>query len=858
MIIKDGRRRLITVLLLLTFFLLLLPFPGGAQSLDDVAKLRQQVIQLYQQGRYKEAISFAEKEFAILEKYEKALGPDHPDFASNLGGLAGLYRDLGDYQKAEGFSKRSLAIKEKALGPNHPDVAESLSGLASLYQDLGDYRQADSLYKRSLAIQEKALSPNDPAVAINLNNLAELNYTLGDPTKAEPLLKRALAIAEEILGPYHPDVAANVNNLAELYRVFGDYKNAELLYKRALNIWANTLGPEHPHVGSGLNNMGFLYLDAGKLEEAYNIFKKRDVPAGMGKYYLIKKDYTQATQMFLLSLQRSKKIEPHLLIGDYIGLGLSYEGQGDYKRAKEHFQKAIDFIEAQWRTLSPQAKKNFMTGQAGAGFSRLEPYEGMVRVILKERGIDSGKDSLTIAERVKGRVFLEMLATRQLRGKSKEDEAVLKKDREFQELLLSLRKKIEVKEGLKTRASQEEINALKDELARKEKEYTAFIEEVKLTGSELSSLLTVDPLSPSRVQSLLDPATSLLEYFTTKEKVYAWLLTKDAIKVYEMDIKEKDLKNKLDDFLLTNISTRSIKVQPIITFAVGDEYKQKTTEKEREKNREKFLNVASELYQLIMAPFEKEIKTKNLIIVPHGVLHKVPFSTLIDGRRYMMEKYAISILPAASVLEHVVKKRKTEKERLLAFANPKTDFAPLEFAEIEGKIISKLFPKSEVYSGEKATETIAKNKASSFHIVHFATHGEFNERQPLQSGLLLAKDEENDGYLQVHEIFGMDLSAANLVTLSACETALAKIQGGDDLVGLSRGFIYAGTPSLLATLWKVDDPATARLMEYFYKNWEKGMSKPEALRQAQMDLKGIPQYRHPYYWAPFVMIGDWQ
>jgi CHAT domain-containing protein len=480
----------------------------------------------------------------------------------------------------------------------------------------------------------------------------------------------------------------------------------------------------------------------------------------------------------------------------------------------------------------------------------------MVRVILKERGKDAGKESITIAERVKGRIFLEMLAARQLRGKTKEDEAVLKKDREFQELLPSLRKKIEVMEGI--RAPQEEINALKDELAQKEKEYTTFIEEVKLTSSELSSLLTVDPLSPSRVQTILDSGTSLLEYFTTKEKVYAWLLTKDDIKVYEMDIKEKDLMNKLDEFLLPNISTRSIKVKPVITLTVGDEYKKETTEKEREKNRGIFLKVASELYQLIMAPFEKEIKTKNLIIVPHGVLHKVPFSTLIDGRRYMMEKYAISILPSASVLEHVVKKRKAEKERFLAFANPKTDYAPLEFAEIEGKIISKLFPKSEVYSGEKATETIAKNKASSFHIIHFATHGEFNERQPLQSGLLLAKDEENDGYLQVHEIFGMDLSAANLVALSACETALSKIQGGDDLVGLSRGFIYAGTPSLLATLWKVDDPATAKLMEYFYKNWEKGMSKPEALRQAQIELKGIPQYRHPYYWAPFVMIGDWQ
>lgn len=102
------------------------------------------------------------------------------------------------------------------------------------------------------------------------------------------------------------------------------------------------------------------------------------------------------------------------------------------------------------------------------------------------------------------------------------------------------------------------------------------------------------------------------------------------------------------------------------------------------------------------------------------------------------------------------------------------------------------------------------------------------------------------------------MKSANLVTLSACETALAKVQGGDDLVGLSRGFIYAGTPSLLATLWEVDDQSTALLMESFYKNWLKGMTKPEALRQAQTQLKKMPQYQHPFYWAAFEMIGDWR
>ena len=131
--------------------------------------------------------------------------------------------------------------------------------------------------------------------------------------------------------------------------------------------------------------------------------------------------------------------------------------------------------------------------------------------------------------------------------------------------------------------------------------------------------------------------------------------------------------------------------------------------------------------------------------------------------------------------------------------------------------------------------------------------------QPLQSGLLLAKEGEDDGVLRVPDVFGLNLQKANLVTLSACETALTKVRGGEDWAGMSRGFIYAGTPSILATLWSVDDKSTAILLKNFYTNWlTKGMSKPAALRQAQLALKSIPEYSHPFYWAPFVMIGDWK
>lgn len=594
--------------------------------------------------------------------------------------------------------------------------------------------------------------------------------------------------------------------------------------------------------------IGDIYLEQGNFEQALQIFKKHSSDIHTGRYYLKKGEYHEAKKNFekilkvyLNMVQKVKTFPPYFGVISYIGLGLSHEGLNEYSQAKDCFQKAIEIIKKIRQAMEQRENLFSEAGVGGGTYSPYEPYEGMIRVLFKEKAEGYASKALFYAERVKSRSFLDMLSQENKKGKTAEDQAVMEKDRNYQKRILELRNK----------GAGKEIEKLQGE-------YEAFIKEVKLQYSELASLISVNPAQVKEVQSELDKDVTLLEYYTTGNRTYAWVLTREDIKVYEIPLTEKDLKEKVDSFLLPNISNLPRKTEPVIIFSTGDEDKKETTEKEREENRERFYHLASDLYNSIMTPFEKDIRTDKLIIVPHGVLHRVPFSTLTDGKRFLVDKYAISVLPAASVAEFIVKKRKPNKEKLLALANPQTDYVPLGFAEVEGKVLSTLFPQNEVYFRERATETIVKKRASDFNIIHFASHGEFNDRQPLQSGLLLAKDSENDGYLQVHEIFGMDLRNANLVTLSACETALSKITGGDDLVGLSRGFIYAGTPSLLATLWKVDDKSTSILMEQFYKNWQKGMSKPEALRQAQITLKAMPQYRHPFYWAPFVMIGDWK
>ncbi|MBU1558141.1 tetratricopeptide repeat protein, partial [Patescibacteria group bacterium] len=208
-------------------------------QLKEAEQLNEKVVELYQEGKYDEAIHLAKK---ALELLEKALGPDHPDVAISLNNLAALYRSKADYTRAEPLYVRALAIREKALGPDHPDVATSLNNLAFLYKSKGDYTRAEPLYVRALAIWEKALGPDHPDVATSLNNLASLYYSKADYTRAEPLYVRALAIREKALGPDHPYVATSSRNLGALYLATGKTDEATALTIRANRISEDVLG----------------------------------------------------------------------------------------------------------------------------------------------------------------------------------------------------------------------------------------------------------------------------------------------------------------------------------------------------------------------------------------------------------------------------------------------------------------------------------------------------------------------------------------------------------------------------------------------------------------------------------------
>jgi CHAT domain-containing protein/tetratricopeptide (TPR) repeat protein len=243
----------------------------GGDHLDIVQALRNLAVVYDKQGRYADAEPLYKRSLAISEK---ALGPNHPDIVGLLTSLAALYWAQGRYSDAEPLYKRSLAISEKALGPDHPETATVLNNLAWLYMSQARYADAEPLARQSLAIYEKALGPNHPNVATSLNGLASVYYYQGRYADAEPLYKRSLAISEKALGPEHADVATKLHNLASVYYLQGRYADAELLHKRALAIREKALGADHPNVAATLNGLATLYVQQGRYASAEPLFRR--------------------------------------------------------------------------------------------------------------------------------------------------------------------------------------------------------------------------------------------------------------------------------------------------------------------------------------------------------------------------------------------------------------------------------------------------------------------------------------------------------------------------------------------------------------------------------------------------------
>lgn len=614
--------------------------------------------------------------------------------------------------------------------------------------------------------------------------------------------------------------------------------------------------------------MGDAYRHVGRLKDALAQYQKAfnyinewgsknvskvELYTGMGQVHLIQQNFPQALKNFEtgLAIAETEK-RPDAISSASRGIGDVLSQAGKPAEAIPYYQTAVQQIESMRSLLrSEEFRQSYFEGG-------LETY---VSMMLALSTVGQHEEAFNYSERARSRVFLDILGSKVQLSKVKS--GLLEEERTLQERIAAV--KARLASGVDVEDGEIDRGSLQRDLREAEAAYGAFLQRVRKQDKEQASLMSVEPLALKEVQELLDPGQTLIEYFVTGPNTFVWVVDKDRVQFVRVELPRE----KLADLVKT--LRESI-------FSLGE--------------KSKFNEVSAALYKHLIGPLLPHISGKELIIVPHDVLHYLPFHALLspDGR-YLIEKYPLYYLSSASLLQFTKEKRRAMGEKVLTLGNPDLGDPKmnLQFAELEAKEVRELYPQSTVLLKKEATEEKAKTLSPRSDILHFATHAELNEDDPLSSAILLAKSEKEDGRLEVREIFGMDLKA-NLVVLSACETGLGKLSSGDELVGLTRAFIYAGTPSVVASLWNVEDSSTAALMASFYRNL-KTMTKVEALRQAQLELirgqassdllarRGVggigklgevPQTKsdspgsvpvsvstsHPYFWAPFILVGD--
>lgn len=500
---------------------------------------------------------------------------------------------------------------------------------------------------------------------------------------------------------------------------------------------------------------------------------------------------------------------------DLIAL-LKEEAYRNYLGAADNLDSIRSLLETDFNKRLFQANKQRIYGE-------------LIALAVELRGPEAGFEAL---ERAKARGLMDLLATKDLRfrkGALLQEEQALRASAGDLFAQASRRERVE---AAAPRSDGSDGSALRGATQQLTEQYRGIVLKIKRAEPELASLISPTAPTYEEFRRSLSPDVTLLEYYPADSRLYIWVVEAKAISVRTVPVGRVELTARVKR-LRDAITARDRAAQQV---------------------------PARELYELLIAPVKSSIHGKRVGLVPYDSLHYLPFQALSSGDRYLIQDYPLFVAPSASVLQYALAKAHPRGSKLLAFGNPDLGNPELDlpYAQAEVEALATLYPSPTVHLRAAATKAAAKQESGSYDVLHFASHAEFSELDPLYSGLRLASDgkTQDDGRLAASDIFALDLNPS-LVTLSACRTGLGVATSGDEVIGMSRAFIYAGAPSIVASLWSVNDLSTAKLMEAFYKNL-RTMPKDEALQQAQVAVLTTDRFSDPFYWAPFYLTGDWR
>lgn len=867
------------------------------------------------QADFDRAIEYFSASLAI---HRQAHGEEHPTVARAYNNLGNVIGDKGDLSKASDYYAKALRLRLKLLGENHTQVATTYLNMATIDHIAGDYENALAGFNRARAIWSRVWGEKHPNVAMCFLNSGMVQQEQGKYQEALISINKALELFKQAHGDSSIDVGDCYGNLGSVHAALGMHEEAIAFFEKSLAILKREVGESHPLVAGRYNNIGEAHYRRGDYNKAIEFHEKDlilqrkihgkqhwDIAQAcqqLGKCYSAQNDLYRALDYYQQSLLAlvpgftgariysnpplTKSIADARLLA---GLGLKAEAFAELYAVRSRdlkdlnmslatYRLAADLIDRIRSSYQTQGSKLFLGNEA----ARI--YGNAIRATLSAydatKNIEHRQLAFTFAEKGKAGVLLEALQDSHARQFAGMPPQILEKEKDLRISLSFYETEIQ-KENVKTAGRDgARLQEFESRHWRLKQEYEKLIARMEKSYPRYYDLkYRMRTASVADVQKTLDGQTAVLEYFTSDDDVFIFALTKSGFEISTVP------RDSIFDSALSAF-TGSLK-----TVA----------------GKSAYVRSSALLYDFLIKPVAARIADcPRWIIIPDGELYQVPFEALlttsaapagkIDDRAlpYLLKQREITYHYSATlflnsrntpeavgasgvfagfapVFSAAHKNGQLPEITIPGFKAAQTDatsylilrdggsLEELPNSEIELQNIAAIFPRrSRVFLHEQATEENFKNNAGGYKYLHIATHGFINNENPKLSNLALSQppqaDSLQDGILFSGEIYNLALNA-DLLVLSACQTGAGQIIKGEGLMALTRGFFYSGARNIVASLWKVYDEHTSRLMVEFYRQIAAGKSYSAALREAKLKMITNPETAAPQSWAGFVLIG---
>lgn len=782
-----------------------------------------------------------------IQQYEYwldiARSAKNPEFEARwLKELGFVYLRVGEFQKALDSFNQLLFLMKKI--DDFKGKAVALTGLGNTYGELGEQQKALEFYNQALKVY--SISEDKEGESVIRNNIGIAYLNLGNYQEAIKSFNKALTLIETS----HEQVGiVIISNIGSAYAKLGNNQKAIEYFTQALSLAQHI--PNTSMEAQALHNLGSAFQRLRKYDKALDYLEQSlSLRQAVGEITLIP-----------LTLSSIASVEYAL---------------GDLNEALARIEEALEIIESlRVKVISPELRTSYF---ATVQTSYQLYIELLMELHQKKPSQGYDKKAFHVSERSRARTLLELLTEANVNMKEGINPQLLVHEKSLQaQLDATEMQRLDIYNN--PNSTTEQKAAIDRQHKTLLEQYQNLQNEIRARSPKYAALKYPNPLTLEQVQQqVLDDDTVLLQYSLGQDKSYLWVVTKEEMTSYQLPAKEK-------------ITERAFNLLRII----------------KQGNQNSFDQAEPLLSQVILAQAKDKLTKKRLLIVADGVLQYVPFSVLsLSGdRQSLINKFEIVNVPSSSSLATIrneIQARKSATKTVAIIADPVFSnddprlqkgkanlsqqpsdlgllalnrsvrsleygkFIPLPGTRTEAEDILKLVPentqKTSVFDFDANLNAATNPQLSQYRIVHFATHGILNTQSPELSGVVFSLVNKNgnnvNGFMRLNEIFNLNLSA-DLIVVSACETGLGKEIKGEGLVGLTRGFMYAGSPRVLVSLWKVDDKATAEFMTRLYKLiLGKKLPPAQALRETQLEMQQETEWKSPYYWAAFVLQGEWR